>query len=297
MSVVILLETPESLQVGLDNLTLQTGKFFKGVKNVPEGAHYLYYRGQTSVSEFIYLNKSIEVRRWKSGRFASLSQEEQEVFEQGVQELLPVLVPYPNESFSEWKKLTSFIDKDLVEKLRPIDKVITEDSGVFYSTVPKRIVKPGVSGSDLTLINFDKSFALKQLIDHEYKHPQQVLGELQFAFICFMLGESLESFEQWKGLLNLLCNSEEAAQSDSSLLAEFIPVLCNQIASLPEDMTHDPLLSSSFLVSALSSFICILDNPGLPSLLFNRGQKLKAFIHKKFGTLCTEEEAPVIVET
>lgn len=37
-----------------------------------------------------------------------------------------------------------------------------------------------------------------------------LLGELQMAFICFLVGQSLAGLEQWKCIIELLCRSEEA---------------------------------------------------------------------------------------
>lgn len=38
----ILLETPDKNEIGLDNLTLKPGQLFKGIKEIPFGAHFLY---------------------------------------------------------------------------------------------------------------------------------------------------------------------------------------------------------------------------------------------------------------
>ena len=34
--------------------------------------------------------------------------------------------------------------------------------------------------------------------------------EMQFAFVCFLVGQSFEAFDQWKGMVDLLCSSERA---------------------------------------------------------------------------------------
>ena len=52
-----------------------------------------------------------------------------------------------------------------------------------------------------------------------------VLGELQFAFVCFLIGNCLDAFEQWKLMVNLLCNSEEAVRSRPGLYVNLVNVL------------------------------------------------------------------------
>lgn len=62
-----------------------------------------------------------------------------------------------------------------------------------------------MKGSQLTQLNFDKSQILKDLIKIEYnKEYKLLLGELQFCFVIFVLGENFSGFEQWKKLLILI---------------------------------------------------------------------------------------------
>ena len=39
---------------------------------------------------------------------------------------------------------------------------------------------------------------------------EEVLAELQFSFICFLVGQHYDSFEHWKHLLKLFCSADEA---------------------------------------------------------------------------------------
>lgn len=82
-------------------------------------------------------------------------------------------------------------------------------TGIYYTTIPQRKVIQGLSGSALTEANFDKSLILLELLSKEYGDKyQMLLGELQYAFVSFLLGENLESFEQWKRLMLLLCQCD-----------------------------------------------------------------------------------------
>ena len=69
----------------------------------------------------------------------------------------------------------------------------------------------GIDGAAVTLMNLDKTHTLDSLIAAlPDQDPLQVLGELQFAFLTFVLGENFESFEQWKSLVLLLCGCRTA---------------------------------------------------------------------------------------
>jgi len=41
--------------------------------------------------------------------------------------------------------------------------------------------------------------------------PEGLLGELQFAFVAFVFGQSLDAYAQWKALLLLFLGCEDAA--------------------------------------------------------------------------------------
>jgi A1 cistron-splicing factor AAR2 len=53
-----------------------------------------------------------------------------------------------------------------------------------------------------------------------------LLGEIQFAFICFLFGESLEGFEQWKKLFALLCACDSAIETHSKFFEAFTGISC-----------------------------------------------------------------------
>lgn len=76
-------------------------------------------------------------------------------------------------------------------------------------------------------------------------------GELQFAFICFLLGNVYEAFEHWKRLLNLLCRSEEAMVKHHTLYINLISILYHQLGEIPADFFVDIVSQNNFLTSTL----------------------------------------------
>jgi A1 cistron-splicing factor AAR2 len=315
----ILLETPKNLEISLDNLTLKPGELFKGIKEIPLGVHLLSASlklGKTS--RFLFSSTpSIQVFKWDNDleEFSRLDEETESFYEASSSEFLPMMVKYDCSSLQAWQELTNFISQETLSKLQPMSHQILSSCkeydknpeffesfssrrSIFYTTIPTRYVKPGLSPSDLTRLNHDKTELLQDLLRKDFSSIEELLGEFQFAFVSFLLSENLESFEQWKNLLVLLCNCEEGLFSLPVFFQTFIPVLYNQIKNLPKDLVFDPFLSGSFITSSLKSFILIIEDSALPSILRTRGQKLKDLIRNEFGVsefeMLADEDSPVI---
>ena len=58
---------------------------------------------------------------------------------------------------------------------------------------------------------------------------QEILAELQFSFVCFLVGQHYDSFEQWKKLLIMLCTCEDAILEHSQLYMNLISELYFQV--------------------------------------------------------------------
>lgn len=101
-------------------------------------------------------------------------------------------------------------------------------------------------------------------------------GELQFAFVCFLLGNVYEAFEHWKRLLNLLCRSEEAMVKHHSLYINLISILYHQLGEIPADFFVDIVSQNNFLTSTLQ--VRSLSHPQEGYLLF-----LLFFYNPKFS--------------
>ena len=90
------------------------------------------------------------------------------------------------------------------------DKNSQNDDKLHFTDIPKNKIYEGLKHDQLTKLNFDKSQILYDLKNIN----QNLIGEFQIAFIQFQLLESLTSFEQWKKLVILICNCEQAVKND-----------------------------------------------------------------------------------
>ncbi|QQP35131.1 C20orf4 -like protein, partial [Caligus rogercresseyi] len=96
-------------------------------------------------------------------------------------------------------------------------------TNIRYTAIPAKYPQ-GASPAELTRNSLDTSFQLESFLGDfnslyadqvsssmsAHNHVNEVLAEVQFAFICFLVGQHYDSFEQWKNLLIMLCSCDDA---------------------------------------------------------------------------------------
>ncbi|CEM34092.1 unnamed protein product [Vitrella brassicaformis CCMP3155] len=173
---------------------------------------------------------------------------------------------------------------------------------VFFSDIPKTRIPPGSSPSDVTRLSLDRSSCLEKLLTANYRNDDRgILGELQFAYIAFLLGQNFDGFEQWKALVTLLCNCEDSIRAHPDLYCDFIRVLYAQLKQAPDDLFTDSLLQGNFLTSGLSSLCELCTDASAPPKLRRRVDYLRDLIRSKFKMSLEEIEgldadAPIVVD-
>ncbi|XP_051947671.1 protein AAR2 homolog [Xyrauchen texanus] len=177
---------------------------------------------------------------------------------------------------------------------------LREGTELRFSNIPKQAYPPGATPAQITQYSMDLSYSLNCVIESHYKEqPLNVLGELQFAFVCFIIGNVYEAFEHWKTLLALLCRSEDAMRERKDLYLGLIAVLYHQLGEIPPDFFVDIVSQNNFLTSTLQDFFQFASSPGVDSTLRKRADKFKAHLTKKFRwdfDADLEDCAPVVVE-
>jgi A1 cistron-splicing factor AAR2 len=242
--------------------------------------------------------------------------------------------PYPFDHYEQWKSLANFITPKIVESLQPVGRFIystlsteeekllqkhqmdvdpdhkfssasTTTGRVFYKHIARKLKRKGATPQELTKLNFDKSALLEQLLkEYQQEHPdfnseQFLLGELQFAFICFLIGQCQDGLDQWKNIIELLCSCDEAINEHPQLFVEFINVLYNQLKNIPKDFFTDELSERNFLTKTLTGFFSIVSDSSTHEKVRERAQQLRTFLENEFHWIIEEddfEDAPYIVE-
>ena len=67
------------------------------------------------------------------------------------------------------------------------------------------------------------------IIIYSFNRPNQILAELQVAFLCFLIGQVYSAFEHWKNLIKILCFADVMILQNPSLFMEFTGDLYFQV--------------------------------------------------------------------
>ncbi|KAF5780287.1 putative A1 cistron-splicing factor, AAR2, AAR2 domain superfamily [Helianthus annuus] len=370
----LFLDVPQHTLFGIDTQIFSVGPNFKGIKMIPPGPHFVYYsssnRGGSEFSPmigfFIDLNPSeVIVRKWDPQEERLVKVPEEERYSQAVKSLEfdKYLGPYTLSQYGEWKMLSNYITKSVIERIEPIGGDITvihepdilengpktameealseqlkntnvptsddtlKKRGCYYTKIPRLIKKKGVVSQDLTSLNLDKTSLLESILMKDYGGTEDLLlGELQFAFIAFLMGQSLEAFLQWKAIVHLLFGCTEAPlRSRSRLFTKFTKVVYYQLkyalqkgqtdnnvaAKGPITLLDDSFLSSdSFLHHLCKEFFSLmLEARVVDGDLLSWTRRLKELLETSLGWIFhqnngdgvfyeeDDEFAPVVVMT
>ncbi|XP_071806634.1 protein AAR2 homolog [Asterias amurensis] len=171
---------------------------------------------------------------------------------------------------------------------------------IRFSAIPKKNYPDGASPADVTKYCMDLSYTLKTMLRTHYPdNANGILAEIQFAFVCFLIGQVYDGFEQWKQLVHILCASEEALSTHQDLYSNLISMLHFQLKEVPADFFIDIVSRDNFLTSTLQGFFANLQASDVSEQLKNKGRKFKDSLTKRFKwdfEAMPDEEAPVIVQ-
>ncbi|NXG36076.1 AAR2 protein, partial [Dromaius novaehollandiae] len=171
---------------------------------------------------------------------------------------------------------------------------------IRFTELPKQMYPDGATPEEITRHSMDLSYALEKVINKRYSsQPHDLLAELQFAFICFLIGNVYDAFEHWKRLLNILCRSEDAIGKYQDLYTNLISVLYHQLNEIPADFFVDIVSQDNFLTSTLQVFFSYTCSAAVDRTLRKKAEKFKAHLTKKFKWDFEAEPddcAPVVVE-
>ncbi|XP_040578894.1 protein AAR2 homolog [Lepeophtheirus salmonis] len=188
-------------------------------------------------------------------------------------------------------------------------------TNIRYTSIPTKYTK-GASPADITRNCLDTSFQLESFLQDFTKlygdqvsssmttnnYIKEVLAEVQFSFICFLVGQHYDSFEHWKNLLVMLCSCDDALSKYPELFSSLITDIYFQIKEVPDDFFVDIVSSNNFLVSILTTLFSNVRHGGnsIPESVKRKSAKFQNHLSKKFDWDFTneemdEEDMPVVV--
>ncbi|CAG9533150.1 unnamed protein product [Cercopithifilaria johnstoni] len=180
---------------------------------------------------------------------------------------------------------SSCVDRDHPTRIRFVDEEglpimrIREGFQIRFTELPLHSV--AISTNEENAL--DRSSQLDKILVDLNGEWSEFLGELQFAFVCFLMGQVYEGFEQWKRLIHLLCSCTKELIERKELYMALIPVLHFQLRECPEDFFVDIVSRDNFLTTTLSRlFGNINDSESIDAALKERAGNFKNFLTKRF---------------
>ena len=140
----------------------------------------------------------------------------------------------------------------------------------------------------------------RTLITEQYfSDHNQLLAELQFSFVCFLVGMVYEAFEQWKKLVHLICSCEEYVSENETFYHSFIGLLHFQLKEVPEDFFVDIIARNNFLTNTLSELFLNIGESDGSAALKGKAFKFRKHLEKSFqwDFVGLDEDSPVIVQS
>ena len=143
---------------------------------------------------------------------------------------------------------------------------------------------------------------VKTFFSSSSSRPVDIVGELQFAFVSCLVGQSWEAFEHWKRLVVLLCSCDDAISKCRAVYDAFLSVLEAQLSEISEDFLVDIVAGSNFVYQSLRAlFRTIQLSETVDDRLKSKAKRLQERLTVKFQWDFTcldredDEDAPVVV--
>lgn len=186
------------------------------------------------------------------------------------------LAPYDYQDFQKWKTLANDVTAEVVSQCSPLSGIIrasaefescpdadrpkgasplatrsaikssqTEDDllpnlQIVPGTAPRFTKIPPIcsftaSPAEISKAHLDSIQAIEHLFTN-YRTPIEIIPEIQFAFVLYLSGCSIDALAHWRKLLGLLSKSEMAVEKFRSFYRRYLEVLQYQLPELPEEL-------------------------------------------------------------
>ncbi|XP_031826900.1 protein AAR2 homolog [Nomia melanderi] len=187
-------------------------------------------------------------------------------------------------------------ENELLPDMKPVP-----GTDLRFTKLPTKYYPDNASPSEITMHSLDSSYALETFL-RQLPHPLEIIGEMQLAFVCFLVGQSLDSFDHWKKLIILICDADSAIPKLRGIYIAFLKAIETQLTHVPDDILCDIVDNNNFIYHSLRKlFATIEENSRIDSRLKCQAShfrdRLKAKLAWDFSDMheVNEDEAPVIV--
>lgn len=126
-----------------------------------------------------------------------------------------------------------------------------------FSKLPERITKV-TSPADVTFNNIDTVNLIDKLLN-EITNENFLLEEIQFCFILYLCGLSVDSLAHWRQIISLFCNSDSAIVKYKHFYKRFVNVIKFQLPEIPIEFIEQTPSNSIYndIKSLLRNFMAV----------------------------------------
>ncbi|KAL0832951.1 hypothetical protein ABMA28_001086 [Loxostege sticticalis] len=153
---------------------------------------------------------------------------------------------------SDAKRVKRITNEEKLDAMLPNLKP-TPGTSLRLTEIPQDKYPPGSTPEEITKHYLDQSYTLELMIE-QHEEPLHIIGELQFAYICFLIGHSLDAFEHWKSLVILFCSCDDAISKYKTVFYHFVKTLETQIEEMPEEFLADIVMNKNLVYKKLREF-------------------------------------------
>ncbi|XP_060831317.1 protein AAR2 homolog [Bombus pascuorum] len=208
--------------------------------------------------------------------------------------------PRGGESSSKRRRRSGITIEEKEDELLP-DMKPKPGTELRLSKIPCKQYPDGASPTEITKYSLDTSYALDTVLK-KLTLPIEIIGEMELAFVCFLVGQSFDAFEHWKKLVSLICGADCAISQRRAIYIEFMKALEVQLMHVPEDILCDIVANNNFVYHNLRKLFANIEmNSELDGRLKSYTTRFSGRLSIKFlwdfSNLQeeTEDEAPVVV--
>lgn len=187
------------------------------------------------------------------------------------------------------KQINSMSEDELLPELKPIP-----GTTVNFTPIPDRCPK-SASPVEVSQHHMDAIAAIDELMA-KFQNPFDLLGEIQFAFVLYSAGASLDGLAHWRKMVLLLSNSEAAVAKYRDFYRKLLVVLAPQVPELPQEVSVAGPFNTVY-----QDFRKLLINTSMAGLAIESlklSEHLKNTLNWIFDGLLEEDpdDLPVVVE-
>lgn len=334
-ALVLLDNVPPGTETGIDYHAWVAGPHFRGIANVPPGFHFVFFTFADRYNErsprsgfYIHLQPGEVVKKVYDAENEEMRDVSESQQPTDLKEIGKYLAPYPEEQCQKWNPLTDRISADLLARIQPVSRKIDflttvpvgiagkhmknvlnvdsrienstdEDTVIRFSKLPLKLPE-GLTPQEISKHSMDSSFMLEELLRSLGDNGDDLIGELQFAFVTFLIGQVYDCFEHWKLLVALLTKSQDSVLTRNELFVTFVDTISLQMREIPDDYFVDITAQHNFLAKTFQIFFDNFEDPtGISGDLVRKVSLLKNQLTELFQWSFDEEDEedlPVIVE-